>query len=273
MEAGMKYLITGGTGSFGQKYVEWLTDKTAEDIIVFSRDEYKQWEMKKRYPDVKYIIGDIRNNESVNKAIAGVDYVIHAAALKHVATGENFPGETIETNITGTQNVVDASNKTGAKMILISTDKAVQPVNLYGATKMIAEKITINGGQYVVRYGNVFGSKGSILHIFKEQAAFGDRFTITDRRMTRFIITYDEAIKTVNRALAYKNQITIPDKLRAIKITDLALAFDDKAVFDEIGIQPGEKYHEVISLQPYVSSEDCPKMSIQEIQELINANL
>jgi len=265
----LKYLITGGTGSFGKRYVKWLSENTDAEIVVFSRSEEKQWEMKKNYPDVKYIIGDVRDRESVFIAMKGCDYVIHTAALKHVATGENQPWETIQTNVNGTKNVVDAANKHGAKMVLLSTDKAVMPVNLYGASKMAAEKITIAGGQRVVRYGNVFGSSGSILHIFKKQAAQGDLFTITDHRMTRFILTFDQAIDLVNIAL---NNVgyTIPGNLKGINIVDLAYAFDSKAEFTEIGMQPGEKLHELLQHNPEISSKHCDKYTIEEIKELIN---
>ncbi len=271
----MKYLITGGTGSFGKHYVKWLTENTDSEIVVFSRDEYKQWKMKKEFPDVKYIIGDIRYGESINRAMDGIDYIIHTAALKHVATGENQPWETILTNIHGTKNVIDAVNSfanIGAKMVLLSTDKAVKPVNLYGASKMAAEKLTIKGGHIVTRWGNVFGSNGSILHIFKKQAAVGDNFTITDKRMTRFIITFDECIEVVNNALLsiMPGSIVLPKKLCAINITDLAYAFDDKATFTEMGIQPGEKLSEVIQIEPYICSADCEKMNIEEIKELID---
>lgn len=272
----MRYLITGGTGSFGQHYIKWLTENTDAEIVVFSRGEYLQWEMKKVFSKVKYIIGDIREEDSITNAMDGVDYVIHTAALKHVATGENQPWETIKTNIIGTQFVVDAVNKyanIGAKMVTLSTDKAVLPINLYGASKMAAEKITIKGGHIVTRWGNVFGSKGSILHIFKEQFAVGDNFTITDKRMTRFIITFDECIEVVNNALkAESGSIVLPEKLRSIFITDLAYAFDDKATFTEMGIQQGEKLSELLSIEPYISSEDCEKMSIKEIRGLIDDN-
>ena len=268
----MKYLITGGTGSFGKHYVQWLTDNTNAEIVVFSRCEYKQWEMRKQFPDVEYIIGDIRDQGAINNAMNGVDYIVHAAALKHVRTGEVQPWETIRTNIEGTRNVVTSVKyaNIGAKMVLLSTDKAVEPVNLYGASKMIAERLVIAGGQRVTRYGNIFGSRGSVLHIFKEQAAQGDLFTITDRRMTRFIVTFDEAIKLVNKALDGDPGIYLPTKIRGINITDLALAFDDKAKFTEIGIQPGEKMAELLSSHPLISSEDCTKLSVYEIRRLID---
>jgi UDP-N-acetylglucosamine 4,6-dehydratase len=156
-------------------------------------------------------------------------------------------------------------------MVLLSTDKAVMPVNLYGASKMAAEKIAIAGGHRVSRWGNVFGSSGSILHIFKEQASRGHLFTITDHRMTRFIVTFDEAIETVNRALhSDPGSITLPINLVGINIPDLAYAFDKNAKFDEIGIQPGEKLAELLSDSPLISSEDCKKLSIEEIKELID---
>jgi len=265
------YLITGGTGSFGKRYVKWLSENTDAEIVVFSRSEEKQWNLRKQFPDVKYIIGDVRDKEAVDNAIQGCDYVIHTAALKHVATGENQPWETIKTNVNGTKNVVDASNKHGAEMVLLSTDKAVQPVNLYGCSKMAAEKLTISGGQRVSRWGNVFGSSGSILHIFKEQASRGHLFTITDYRMTRFIVTFDEAIEIVNRALhSEPKSITLPTNLVGINIPDLAYAFDKDAKFHMIGIQPGEKLAELLSDSPLISSEDCDKMSIEEIKDLIN---
>ena len=269
----MRCLITDGAGSLGKRYVKWLVENTDSEIVVFSRDELKHFNMKKEFPSVEYIIGDIRDKEAINNAVKGCNYVIHTAALKHVATGENQPWETIQTNVIGTKNVVDASNSVGAKMVLLSTDKAVQPVNLYGATKMSAEKLTIAGGQRVTRWGNVFGSSGSILHIFKEQVSQGDLFTITDKRMTRFIITYDEAIELINFALAHDPGTFLPTKLRAIRIPDLARAFDNNAQFTEIGIQPGEKIAELLSSDPLISSEHCDKMSIEEIREFIDGTI
>ena len=270
----MKYLITGGTGSFGKRHTKWLTENTDAEIVVFSRDEFKQWEMKKLYPNVQYIIGNVRDRDAVFNAVLGCDYVIHTAALKHVATGENQPWETMQTNVVGTKNVVDASNSVGAKMVLLSTDKAVQPVNLYGASKMVAEHITLSGGQRVTRYGNIFGSSGSILHIFKKQASQGHLFTITDHRMTRFIVTFEEAIEIVNKALQSKSStITLPTHIVGINISDLAYAFDDKAKFDEIGIQPGEKLAELLSDKPLISSQDCDKMTVLEIRRLIDESI
>jgi UDP-N-acetylglucosamine 4,6-dehydratase/5-epimerase len=267
----MKTLITGGTGSFGQKYTEWAMKNTDDKIVIFSRDELKQWHMKqtfKKYTDrVSYYIGDIRDLEAITDAVYGCDRIIHAAALKHVDTGEKQPYETIKTNIMGTANVVKAS--AGRHMVLLSTDKAVQPVNLYGATKMAAEYLTLAGGQSVVRYGNIFGSSGSILHIFQEQAAKGHLFTLTDRRMTRFIVTFQEAISLVNSAFG-KGGVTLPQEVRGINIPDLALAFDKDAKFAEIGIQLGEKLHELLSDNPLTSSEDADKLSVEDIRRLIN---
>ena len=266
----MRYLVTGGAGSLGKHYVKWLVENTDAEIVVFSRDELKHFDMKKEYPNVKYIIGDIKDRASIFEAVHGCDYVVHTAALKHVSTGENQPWETIQTNVIGTKNVIDACNLVGAKMVLLSTDKAVQPVNLYGATKMCAEKLTIAGHQRVVRYGNVFGSSGSILHIFKKQAAKGDMFTITDHRMTRFIVKYDEAIELINFALMHPSGTYLPTELRAIRIPDLARAFDSNAQFTEMGIQPGEKIHELLSYSPLISSEFTDKMSREDIRKLID---
>ena len=266
----MKFLITGGTGSFGTHYTEYLLGQ-GHEVTILSRNELKQWEMKKRFPDAKYLIGDVRDRTAIYAAAERQDYVIHAAALKHVATGETQPWEVIQTNVNGTKNVVDASNANGCRMVLLSTDKAVEPVNLYGASKMMAERIVIEGMQRVVRYGNIFGSSGSILHIFRKQAANGHRFTITDMRMTRFLLTFKEAMKIVDSATcASRGTYTIP-ALKAIRITDLALAFDENAQFDEIGIQPGEKLAE--KLTPFFSSDDADKYSVAEIKELIDEHV
>lgn len=268
----MKYLITGGTGSFGKHYVKWLTEHNQE-VVVFSRNEFAQWEMKKDFPDVEFIIGDIREKYSIYEAVEGCDFIIHAAALKHVATGECQPWEPILTNVIGTQNVINAVKKNaniGAKMVLLSTDKAVRPVNLYGASKLAAEKLTIAAGYTVTRYGNIFGSRGSVLHIFKQQAAEGHLFTITDRRMTRFVMTFDEAIELVNFALSHDSGYFLPERHRGINITDLAFAFDEQAQFTEMGIQSGEKLHEWLSDTPVISSENCEKLSVEEIRGMID---
>lgn len=267
----MKYLITGGTGSFGSRYVKHLYDTTDAEISVFSRNEFEQWKMAGIYKDrVNFIIGDVRDFQAVKKAVYGQDVVVHAAALKHVKTGEVQPWETIQTNVHGTQNVSEACTRYGAKMVLLSTDKAVQPVNLYGASKMAAERIALNAGHAVTRWGNVFGSRGSVLHIFKEQAARGHRFTITDRRMTRFIITFDECFDVIEKAIKKGKGITLPDNLYGINIIDLVQAFDDRAIIAEIGIQKGEKLDELLSDDPIISSGDCDKLNIEGIRSLID---
>ena len=291
----MRYLITGGTGSFGSRYVRHLYDTTDHEITVFSRNEYEQWFMRGLFDDrVKFIIGDVRDYDAVKEAVQGQDIVIHSAALKHVKTGEDQPWETILTNINGTRNVSNACKFYGSKMVLLSTDKAVQPVNLYGASKMCAERIALKAGHAVTRWGNVFGSRGSILHIFKAQAAKGHLFTITDRRMTRFIITFEECFELVDSIVTqYErfgmpqkdvgslnkryypesksiNKVFFPKNLYGINIPDLAYAFDKDAKFTEIGIQPGEKLNELLSDSPLISSQDCDKLTIEGIRRLID---
>jgi UDP-N-acetylglucosamine 4,6-dehydratase len=216
-----------------------------------------------------FVLGDVRDREAVRRVVDGAGYVIHAAALKHVVTGERQPWSVVHTNIIGTKNVADAAAEHGATMVLLSTDKAVQPVNLYGATKMAAERITLERGHRVVRYGNVFGSRGSVLHKFKEAAANRHTFSITDPRMTRFVITFDQAIQLVLQALtAPPRSVTVPT-LPAIRIVDLAKAFDESADFEVIGIQDGEKLHEVLS--DTQSSETAEKLTVEEIRGLIDA--
>ena len=270
----MKLLITGGTGTLGSNLIRrCLRDNLYSEVICFSRDELKQFDLANELRDdrVRYVIGDVRDAESIRAAMVGVDHVVHAAALKHVASGENHPWEVLKTNVIGTHNVVSAANASGAVMVLVSTDKAVAPVNLYGASKMTAESLTINGGQRVVRYGNVFGSRGSVLHKFKEWAATGHHFKITDMRMTRFVITVDHAIDLVLETLKMPpRSINIPN-LPAMRIVDLAKAFVIEAVIEEIGAFPGEKLHEFLS--PCQSSETAVKLSIPEIQKLIEVTL
>lgn len=267
-------LITGGTGTLGTALIKHFL-ATSPDIIIrsYSRDEFKAWSLGNELKSdrLSFILGDVRDRERTFEAIKGCDEVIHAAALKHVWAGEQHPSEVIQTNIMGTKNVVDACNKLGAKMVLVSSDKAVQPMNLYGCTKMAAEALTINGGQRVVRYGNVFGSRGSVLHKFKEWAEVGHTFKITDYRMTRFVITVNEAVHlvldTLNMAPGSLNVPTLP----AMRIVDLARAFDENCLIEEIGIQPGEKLHE--SLSENQSSEKARMLTIPEIKELINGAL
>lgn len=273
----MTYFVTGGTGSFGNAFTEYILTQTTDSVAVFSRDEMKQHEMAQRFNSdrLRFFIGDVRDYESVECSVEScfdLDWhenirIVHAAALKHVATGQRFPFEVIRTNVEGTRNVVRVANCWGMSMALLSTDKAVQPVNYYGASKMLAEGITIHGGQRVVRYGNVFGSRGSVLHHFKEAAANGHTFSITHPDMTRFVITLQEAVKVVLDALeAPPGSITIPT-LPAMRIIDLARAFDQHAGFEYIGVQPGEKLAE--ALDTGITSDKATLLTVEQIRELI----
>ena len=254
-------LLTGGTGSFGTAFIRhMLSSRSFKGIIrIFSRDEFKQYQLQQEYPNesrLRYFIGDVRELPRLKRAMTGVDIVIHAAALKQVPILEYNPFEAVKTNIIGTQNVVDAAIdlKVG-RGLLISSDKAVSPVNLYGASKMVAEKLFVQSNSYtggkntifsVVRYGNVMGSRGSVVPIFKKQAST-NMLEITDSEMTRFWITLEEGINFVVNSLAAMKggEIFVP-KLPSIKITDLAKAISPKAKIKIIGIRPGEKVHEVL---------------------------
>ncbi|MFH1846198.1 MAG: UDP-N-acetylglucosamine 4,6-dehydratase (inverting) [Candidatus Omnitrophota bacterium] len=255
-------LITGGTGSFGKKLTETLLEKcTPKKIIIFSRDEYKQSEMAKFFPKEKYpirfFLGDIRDRSRLARAFSGVDYVVHAAALKQVPALEYNPTEAVKTNVMGADNIVDAAIDAGVKKVVaLSTDKAVNPINLYGATKLVAEKIFIAANAYagkeiifsVVRYGNVMGSRGSVIPFFLDLKKKGvKKFPITDERMTRFWITLEEAVDLVVRALAEAEggEIFVP-KISSMKITDLAKAIDPDCEIQVTGIRPGEKLHETL---------------------------
>ena len=270
----MRLLITGGTGTLGSNLIRrCLRDNLFSEIVCYSRDELKQFDLNNELADsrVKFVIGDVKDRLRLFEACKGVDYIVHAAALKHVASGENHPWEVIQTNLLGTKNVVDAANEVGAKMVLVSTDKAVAPANLYGCTKMAAEALTLNGGQRVVRYGNVFGSRGSILHKFKEWTARGHTFKITDLRMTRFVLTVDEAIDLVLETLNMPPMSLYIPTLPAMRIVDLAKAFDADAVIEEIGAFPGEKLHE--SLSETQTSDKARRMTVAEIRRLIDDTL
>jgi FlaA1/EpsC-like NDP-sugar epimerase len=266
----MTLLITGGTGTLGQAVTRRILETTDWDIIVYSRDEFKQWTMSSdiNNPRVRFILGDVRDKARLEEALMDADYCIHAAALKHVASAENHPYEVIQTNVIGTRNVMDVCRDYNTQAVFVSSDKAVQPTNLYGNTKMAGEALAMAAGQRVVRYGNVFGSRGSVLHKFKEWTAKGHNYKITDLRMTRFIITIDQAVDLVLETLMMPAKtLNVPD-LPALRLTDLAKAFDENAVIDEIGIQPGEKLHEFLT--PTQSSEDARKLTIPEIRKLIN---
>lgn len=252
-------LVTGGTGSFGKKFTEILTTNyNPKNLRIFSRGELLQMEMHNAFKDdrLRFLIGDIRDKNRLNRAMNGVDIVIHAAALKQVPTCEYNPIEAVQTNISGSVNVIDAAiDNSVEKVMAISTDKAVHPVNLYGATKMVAEKMFIQANTYsglrktkfsVVRYGNVIGSRGSVIPLFKEQAKTG-AITITDERMTRFWITLDQGVRFVIESLEMMKggEIFIP-KIPSMRITDLANVAAPGTKVEQIGIRPGEKLHEVL---------------------------
>ncbi len=255
-----KILVTGGTGSFGRAFVRYALEHLKPGVIrIFSRDELKQAEMQKEFgdhPSLRFFVGDVRDNARVERALRGVNIVIHAAAMKRVEACEYNPFEAIQTNIHGAQNIVNQAIDCGVeKVIALSTDKAVNPVNLYGATKLCMEKMVIQGNSYVgpkrtrlacVRYGNVVGSRGSVVPIFREQMKKNE-FTITDERMTRFWITLDQAVKFVSTSadMMMGGEIFVP-KIPSMKITDLATAMKPDAKLKFLGIRPGEKLHEVM---------------------------
>ena len=254
-------LLTGGTGSFGQRMAARLWRMGAGRVVVYSRDELKQHEMRQRHPDgpgspARYFIGDIRDRDRLMMALRGVDVVIHAAALKQVVASEYNPFEAIKTNVLGAQNLIEAAIERGVqKVIALSTDKAVNPVNLYGATKLCAEKLFQSGNAYagggvtrfsVVRYGNVVGSRGSVVPFFRAKRETG-KIPITDPRMTRFWITLDEAVDLVLRALETMRggEIYVP-KIPSIRVVDLAEAIAPGCRQEIVGIRPGEKLHETL---------------------------
>jgi UDP-N-acetylglucosamine 4,6-dehydratase (inverting) len=251
-------LITGGTGSFGHKFIPMTLKKyNPERIVVFSRDEMKQWEMAKLYKNdsrVRFLIGDVRDKERLYRALDGIDYVIHAAATKIVPTAEYDPFECVKTNVIGAMNLIDASIDKGVKKIVaLSTDKASSPANLYGATKLTSDRLFVSGNSYtgshdtifsVVRYGNVMGSRGSVIPFFMTEIKKG-RLPITDRRMTRFMITLEQGVELVWKTFKdMKGGEIFVKKIPSIKVTDIAKAISEDAIIDEVGIRPGEKLHE-----------------------------
>lgn len=258
---GKNILITGGTGSFGQKCVRVLLEQSeAVKIIIFSRDELKQAQMKSGIVDsenrLRFFIGDVRDQERLKRAFNGIDYVVHAAALKQVPALEYNPFEAIKTNILGTQNVIDAVLDCGVeKVLLVSTDKAANPANLYGATKLCAERLIISSNAYsgqkgtrlsAVRYGNVLGSRGSLIKIIEEQRPTGE-VTITHEEMTRFWITLEQGVDFVLLALEKMKggEIFVP-KIPSMKIKDLIQLIAPECRLKIIGMRPGEKLHEVL---------------------------
>ncbi len=266
-------LITGGTGSFGKKMVQIiLTEHKPKRLIIFSRDELKQFEMGQKwnpahYPCLEYVLGDVRDRDRLTRVFEGIDYVIHAAALKQVPAAERNPEEYIKTNVIGAMNIIDASLQNNVKSVIaLSTDKACNPVNLYGATKLCSDKLFVAENNNldarrtkfsVVRYGNVLGSRGSVIPFFQERAKTGV-LPITDHNMTRFWITLDQAVHFVISCLprVKGGEIFVP-RIPSMKITDLAQAISPDAKQEIVGIRSGEKIHEILI------SEDEARNTIQ----------
>ncbi len=255
-------LITGGTGSFGKKFVEKLTSRynNFKRLIIFSRDELKQFEMQKKYPIskfpyIRFYLGDIRDLNRLKQALEDVDILVHAAALKQVPAAEYNPIEFIKTNVLGAQNIIESSIANNvSKIISLSTDKAAAPINLYGASKLCSDKLFIAANNIIgkrkmsfsiVRYGNVFGSRGSVFPLFKQLDKEKNYFPITDAKMTRFNLTLEEGVEIVLWSLknSLGGEIIVP-KLNSFKVVDLAKAINNKKINKIVGIRPGEKIHE-----------------------------
>lgn len=265
MLRGKTILVTGGTGSFGNTFVPMtLSNYDPHKIIIYSRDEMKQWEMAKKFvndPRVRFFIGDVRDRDRLYRALDGVDYVVHAAATKIVPTAEYNPFECVKTNINGAMNLIDACIDKGVKRVVaLSTDKASSPINLYGATKLASDKLFVAGNSYagaqdtrfaVVRYGNVMGSRGSVIPLFLSLAANGV-FPITDARMTRFMITLEQGVELVWHAFEdMRGGEIYVKRIPSMKVVDIAKAIAPDARLDIVGIRPGEKLHEQM-----IGSED-----------------
>lgn len=260
-------LVTGGTGSFGHAFVPMTLKKyNPSRLVIYSRDEMKQWEMAKLYGDdkrVRFFVGDVRDKGRLDRALAGIDYVVHAAAVKIVPTAEYNPFECVKTNVIGAMNLIDACIDQGIKRVVaLSTDKASSPINLYGATKLTSDKLFIAGNSYsgsndtrfaAVRYGNVMGSRGSVIPYFQSLAETGE-LPITDAAMTRFMITLEQGVGLIWHAFddMVGGEIYVK-KIPSIKIVDIARAVAPDAEYKEIGIRPGEKLHEQM-----ISPEDAP---------------
>ena len=264
---GQSILITGGTGSFGHTFIPMtLNQYNPKRLVIYSRDEIKQWEMSKLYKDddrVRFFIGDVRDKDRLARALNGIDYVVHAAATKIVPTAEYNPFECVKTNVFGAMNLIDTCIDKGVKRVVaLSTDKASSPANLYGATKLTSDKLFIAGNSYsggkdtrfaVVRYGNVMGSRGSVIPFFLTLADKGV-LPITDTRMTRFMITLEQGVNLVWHAFEdMKGGEIYVKKIPSMKMTDVALAIAPGAIHDIVGIRPGEKLHEQM-----IGPEDAP---------------
>ncbi|KEF40325.1 UDP-N-acetylglucosamine 4,6-dehydratase [Schinkia azotoformans MEV2011] len=256
MLSGKTILVTGGTGSFGKKFIQKVLEFDVKKVIVFSRDELKQYEMSREYTDsrIRFFIGDVRDKDRLYRAFDSVDIVIHAAALKHVEACEYNPFEAVKTNIHGAQNIIEAAIDKGVKRVIaLSTDKACSPINLYGATKLASDKLFVAANAYVggkdtrfsvVRYGNVVGSRGSVVPFFKKIKGTG-KIPVTDERMTRFWITLDQGVQFVldNLERMHGGEIFVP-KIPSMKVIDLAKAVAPECEIEIVGIRPGEKLHE-----------------------------
>ena len=277
-------LVTGGTGSFGHHFVDYVfANYNPKKIIIYSRDEFKQWQMAERYKKYKsklrFFIGDIRDKERLVRAMSGVDYVIHAAALKQVPACEYNPNEAIKTNVLGAMNIIEACLDTGVKKtVALSTDKSVHPINLYGGTKFVSDKLFCAANAYsgndgtvfsCVRYGNVAGSRGSVIPFFKQIIENkGDTLPITDYRMTRFWINLNQGVELVIKALAdSRGGEVFISKIPSFKITDLAKAMAPELETKEVGIREGEKLHEVM-----ITPEDAGRTYEYEKNYIIYPN-
>ena len=273
---GKSILVTGGTGSLGQRFIETiLHNYKPKRVVIYSRDEMKQFDMARRlspdvYPSLRYFIGDVRDRERLIRACARVDIIVHAAAMKHIMAAEYNPTECIATNVTGAQNVIDAAIANDVqRVVALSTDKAANPINLYGATKLCSDKLFVAANNLagkhqtrfaVLRYGNVIGSRGSVIPHFKTLVANGcESLPITDVNMTRFVITLDQGVSYVIKAIRnlYGGEVIVP-KLPSVKIIDLVKHISPTGKYEVIGIRPGEKLHEVMI--PLEESRNCMDM-------------
>ncbi|HIO64402.1 MAG TPA: UDP-N-acetylglucosamine 4,6-dehydratase (inverting) [Dehalococcoidia bacterium] len=257
--ADQSVLITGGTGSFGSSLTRYLLEHASpRRLIIFSRDEFKQSEMQKKFEhsSLRFFLGDVRDRDRLRTAFHGVDYVVHAAAMKQVPAAEYNPFEAVKTNILGAQNIIETAIEAGVKRVIaLSTDKAANPINLYGATKLCSDKLFIAGNSYaggqvtrfaVVRYGNVLNSRGSVVPLFKSLRET-NKLPITDKRMTRFFVTLDHATQFVADCMdrMHGGEVFIP-KIPSVRITDLAAVIAPGCEIEETGIRPGEKLHELL---------------------------